>query len=74
MEEIIILKALEIAESKTDVRHIQELISESCEEMASYVIEQARNIYCRYCQFDCEGHPHDDCTLLQEYTQALKGE
>ena len=38
--EEIILKALEIAESKTDVRHIQELISDSCEEMAEWMQEQ----------------------------------
>lgn len=42
--------------------------------MQEQTIEQARNAFCRYCQFDCEGHPHDDCTLLQEYIQTIKGE
>lgn len=49
-----------------------------CTEMAEWMqeqmIERARNTFCRYCLFDCEGHPHNDCTLLQEYIQTIKGE
>lgn len=50
----------------------------ACVKIADWVqeqtIEQARNAFCRYCQFDCKGHPHDDCTLLQEYVQTIKEE
>lgn len=42
--------------------------------MQEQMIKQARSAFCRYCQFDCERHPHDDCTLLQEYVQTIKGE
>lgn len=42
-KEEITIKALEIAESKTDVRYIQELISDSCEEMAEWTMEQYEN-------------------------------
>lgn len=49
-------------------------VIELLEKQQEQMNENARNAFCRYCQFDCEGHPHDDCTLLQEYIQTIKGE
>ena len=53
---------------------IQFAFERGAEWMQEQMIKQARNAFCKCCHFDCEGHPHDDCTLLQKYIQTIKGE
>lgn len=47
-------------------------IEAACIKIANEVIDKACNTFCRYCQFDCENHPHDDCEILIEYKATLK--